>query len=247
MGHCPSEEVLILFGASLPEGEDEQELLDGWTADQVAAHVGACEACRAVVQETSALTATMRDDVLSEPAEPFWDELADEVMRSIDRADATPGADVVPLQPVEPARAPVRRLHWGWAVAAGLLVVLGIGLRWMQMDQTLETTVAETGDEAVGPGDGVVPGALPDRATAEAIAAELGLSLEPVDPVESVQAQVVDVDSDLADSGLAALFDGLDDEDIEVLELAVADDDPLSDLAEFDVEELAAVLVALES
>ena len=242
MKRCPSEEVLILFGASLPDGE--QELLDGWTADDVAVHVGLCDACRAVVEETGTLTAAMRDDVLEEPAEPFWNQLADDVMRSIDTPDAVggDGADVIPLQQHDHARASQRRLHWGWAVAAGLLVLLGIGLRWMQMDEVTDGAVAETGDVVEEPGDG-----MPDRATAEAIAAELGLSLDPVDPVEAVQAQVVDVGGGLADRGLVALFDGLDDGDIEVLELAVTDDDPLADLAEFDVEDLAAVLDALES
>ena len=148
---------------------------------------------------------------------------------------------MIPLPHQEPDRAPRRRLHWGWAVAAGELVGLAIGTRLMQKDESDEAAdeaveVVEAGGET-----------MPNRATAEAIAAELGLSLDRVDPVEAVQSEVVDVDRGLADSGLAALFDGLDEGGMEVLELAVAYDDPLAELAEFDVEDLAAMLVALES
>ncbi len=243
MARCPSEDVLILYVSSLP-GEDAEELLDGWSARDVTGHLASCEACRAVVEETGALTATMRSDELAEPPEALWDEMADEVMRSLEMptVEREPEAEVIPLRGATEAglQASARRIPWGWAVAAALVLGLTVAIAvTRQADEEPALPMADGGGEPV---DAV----LPDRATAEALAAELGLSLDTIDPGAVARAEVMDASASLGDAGVSALVEDLGEDEAEALDVGL-DDDLFGLLAELEPEELAALMQSLES
>jgi hypothetical protein len=241
MARCPTEDVLILFASSLPGG-DAEELLDGWSAEDITAHLAGCAACRATVEETGSLTAALRADEIDEPPAGLWDEMADEVMRSLEMPSLSqePRGEVIPLRAAMPEQPVSRRMPWGWAVAAVLVVGLTVGIAVMRRG----------GEEpAVPVADGAEIGAdaaLPDRATAEALAAELGISLDTIDPAAVAQAEMLDASASLGDAGVNALVDDLDEDEAEALDVGLGDD-LFGMLAELDTEELAALMQSLES
>jgi len=247
MAPCPSEEVLILY-ASLSPGEqpEDDELLDGWTARSLADHLDRCAACERVVRQSGELLGALQADELTEPPDEFWDELADGVMRSID-ADSTEApednhANVVPLPELAaaPAARPSNRRsgRWLWAAAAALAMALAV---WSYDE------VARDGEtETVA--DGGVDGLIPNAEQANQLAAELGITLEGFDAKDvTPEVDLLDLGSSFSDAGLSALGELVDDNDMDDLELALADGDPIGQLLELDTEELALVLEALES
>ena len=246
MGRCPSEDALILYASSLPQDElIVEELLEGWTPEAVALHLAGCHGCRRVVEETGALTADMRGDALDEPSEAFWDEMAEDVMRSLEmpaRVEPEQKAEVIQLPntdaPIgEPRETTARRVvPWVWAVAAAVLLAASLGIALYERPR--EAAPLPVAD---------APEVMPDRAAAEALAAELGLSLDPIDPVAAAEAEVIEPGAELHEGGLAALFAALSDSDVENLSLALADDDPLAELADIDAQALASAIDSLES
>lgn len=226
MSRCPHEESLILFGS----GEHD---------DDVAEHVDGCATCRAVVDEMRAVEEALLGDSLDEPDAAFFDDLAADVMDTIEASDRR--ADLVVFRPRDTSR------RWTLALAAAAGVLLGVTLA-LTVDRLTEaptpTPVAEGADGPAIPDEA----ALPDEATARALAAELGISLTPIDPAAVAEAEVAArvTDESLVDGGLDALVSNLQDTETEALDVGLGDD-VFAALAELDVEELAAVLSTLES
>ncbi len=258
MERCPSEDVLILYVAALPDDELEaEELLEGWTPAALSAHLASCERCRAQAEQLGELTGALRDDRLEPPPEGFWDEIPASVMRSIDGGGAAGAAGtggrtaVIPLRrdgAEAPAAAPAgepsrragrRRAAWLWAAAAVLLLATGAVL-WATREP------ADGAGEVPAPvaGEALVPTA--DEAAA--LAAELGIELATDEPGELAAGDVLDVDAAFGDAGWSSLRRDLARvDDVDALELALVEGDPVEDLIELDVEELQALLEALES
>ena len=256
MGRCPSEDVLILYAAALPDDPVEaEELLDGWTVEAISTHLGVCDACRDQVAELGELTGALREDRLEDPPAPLWDEMAAAVMSSIEGAgrdrDSEAGADVIPLHPDEtldpttadrgapaPARASTSSATW-WRWAAAAVLVLGVG------GALLLARGLHDGDGADAPlADADL---VPSADEAAALAAELGLELSRGEPTERL-ADAVDLGAAFDSTGWSSLQRDLADlEDVDALELALAGEDPVEDLIELDAEELEHLLAALES
>lgn len=256
MTRCPTEDVLILYATVLPDDEPEsEELLEGWTVTALSSHLGTCEACRRQVAELGELTGALRDDGLGAPPAAFWDEMAADVMSSIDgSAERAPGEaadNVIPLhrdetmEPV-PASVPVVAWRgslawWRWAVAATLIV--GVSVAFVLATGPRDGDGADGGG-AVADGEGLVPTA--DEAAA--LAAELGIDLSPAQPEELFAAGVLDVGDAIDEAGWSSLQRDLERMDgVGEWELALVGDDPLEELIELDAEELALLLDALES
>jgi hypothetical protein len=248
---CPSEDVLVLYGAGLPRGEaDQTELLDGWTMATLDHHVAGCPVCRALAAETGDTVGLLRAHPQEEPGAEFWDDLSDSVMRSLAQDDLGTGPrdNVVPLRPVEAAPEAgvvdptLRSLAWALAVAVVFAVGLGI---WLERDPVVEAPVPLT--EVAAPVE-----SLPDRQEAWAVAAELGISVDPLDLSVAAAADAVASDISLGgtpldEASLAWLVDGLAAADMELLDVSLPTSDPLFDLIALDDSDLAAVLRSLES
>lgn len=244
---CPSEEVLVLYGAGLPAGEDEQdELLDGWTMAALDDHAADCDRCRGSAARTGDLVGLLRDEPLEHRATEFWDDLAEGVMRSIDPAAPEERVDnVIQLRLVtpEPDREnPYRMLRTlVWALAAVVAFAVGLGVL-LERPSTKDAPaqVVDVGGVALRDG-------LPDRAAAEALAAELGISTEPLDLSVLAGTDAVASDIPLPSASMAWLVDGLADDDMEMLDVSLPSSDPLLDLIALDDTDLAEVLRSLES
>ena len=220
MSRCPPEDALILLGSGEPD-------------EDVARHVADCTACQAVVDEFRALGQVLRDDTIDEPEDTFFDDLTTDVMRSIETTDRT--ADVVELR----SRSDAHR--WTMALAAAAVVLLGVALALTALRRADEPVEVPLVESATDP-------ALPDEATARALALELGISLDPIDPAAVAEAEVAArvTDESLHGGGLDALVNTLQDNETEALHVGLGDD-VFAALAELDVDELAAVLETLES
>lgn len=218
MSHCPTEDALILFGSGEPD-------------DDVAQHVERCATCRAVVEEMRAVEEALLGDPLDEPGAAFFDDLAGDVMEAIDATDRA--ANVVVF------RSQASSHRWTLAMAAAAVLLLGVALA-LTVDRRSEAPVPTPVAE------GVAESPLPDEATARALAAELGISLDPIDPAAVADAEVTDVGESLQTGGLDALVSNLHDTETEALHVGLGDD-VFAALAELDVDELAAVLETLES
>jgi len=244
---CPSEDVLVLYGAGLPAGQDQQaELLDGWTLATLDEHTLGCDRCRLAAARTGDLVGLLRDEPLDEPGTEFWDDLTDGVMRSIDPASSEDLVDnVIPLRLVSPEpypERPYRMLRTAvWALAATVVFAIGLGA-WLERPPTADepTEVLEVAAPAVME-------SLPDRGAAEALAAELGISTEPLDLSAVADNDAVASDLSLPSASMAWLVDGLADDDMELLDLSLPSSDPLLDLIALDDSDLAEVLRSLES
>ena len=261
MRECPTEDMLILFASTRPDTDpDDGELLDGWTAAEVAEHVTLCTSCRSTVEVTGALTRTLRDDGVDDPAGEFWDELASDVMRSIDELPAVepgrPGtargrdrhgaaddAEVIPLRrPMQFGRlggSPVERQRavWLWGAAAALALALSVAAYLTQRpdDGTADGTPTPVALE------------LPDAEAAAAAAAELGLSLDPIVPEELAEVNALQLGGAFevaSESSLRRSIEGADATDVE---LALGYDDAISELFELDAEAMDNILSVLES
>lgn len=249
---CPSADVLVLYGAGLPRGDDDQEeLLDGWNLATLDEHVAGCPACRALAAETCDVVGLLRTEPVDEPGPEFWDELADGVMRTLGGRDPGrgPRANVIQLRQVRVESDPgpeavdpaLRRLAWALAVAVVFAVGLGV---WLERDPTPgvpnPVVLAEESP-------GVPEPLLPDRQHARAVAVELGISVDPLDLSDAAEADVVASDISLEAASLAWLVDGLAAADIELLDVSLPTTDPLLDLIALDDTDLAEVLRSLES
>jgi hypothetical protein len=252
---CPTADVLVLYGAGLPRGDDDQEeLLDGWTLATLDDHVAGCPTCRAQADETSDVVGVLRAQPLDAPDAEFWDDLTDGVMRTVAGAERGSGLrdNVVQLRPVPGAPEPdvvdptLRRFAWALAVAVAFAVGLGV---WLERDPVEEAPlpgalVEESSPEPVE--------SLPDREHALAVAAELGISADPLDLSDAADADVVASDISLGGTPLEAaslawLVDGLAAADMELLDVSLPTTDPLFDLIALDDSDLAEVLRSLES
>ncbi len=247
---CPSADVLVLYGAGLPRGTDDQEeLLDGWTLPTLDEHVAGCPTCRALAAETRDVVGELLAQPLEEPDGEFWDDLTDGVMRNLagDERGRGPRDNVIELRPVpeppEPAAAnpTLRRLAWALAVAVVFAVGLGV---WSERSPVVEPSSDGALTEASSPGP---VESLPDRQHALAVAAELGISAEPLDLSDVAGADVVGSDISLEAASLAWLVDGLAAADMELLDVSMPTTDPLFDLIALDDSDLAEVLRSLES
>lgn len=245
---CPSADVLVLFGAGLPQGEDlQEELLDGWTLTTLDAHVATCPSCRALAEETGDVVATLDSAPLDDPAPGFWDDLAEGVMRTIDGDTRADRDNVIPLRLVaaspsaEPADPTLRRL--AWALAAAVVFAVGLGI-WLERDPAVSpaTPAIATRDAATQPAESV-----PDPQRARAMAAELGISTDPLDLSAAAATDVPASDISLESASLAWLMDGLAAADMELLDVSLPTTDPLLDLIALDDSDLAEVLRSLES
>ena len=239
MSRCPPEDVLILHGSSTSE-ENESEILDGWTADTVVQHLASCDECRAVAEDVRSLSEVMRSDPLQEPVQAFWDDLAIDVMGSLDAgSDSKDGAEVVELR-TRPAPDPEISSHrWALVFAAAAVVLLGAALALTVTRRNEDPTPEALVEDETAP-------LLLDESTARALAEELGISLDPIDPAAVAQAEVADVGASLQTGGLDILVTHLEDAETEALDIGLGDD-VFAALAELDVAELAAVLETLES
>ncbi len=225
MSRCPAEDALFLFASGDPD-------------DGVARHVADCAACQAVVAEVRGLDRVLRADTLDEPDAAFFDEMAGEVMAAVE--DAPSEGEVLALRP-PPAAADGRSNRWTLALAAAAVVLLGVALALTasrRVDDPVQVPVAEPATAS----------ALPDEAAARALAAELGISLDPIDPAAVAEAEAAArfTDESLRTGGLDALVSNLQDTETEALHVGLGDD-VFAALAELDVDELAAVLETLES
>jgi hypothetical protein len=227
MSCCPTEDALFLFASGEP-------------GDDVARHVADCPTCQAVVDEIRGLDQVLRADTLDEPDAAFFDEMAADVMAAVE--DAERGGEVIEFRPPSDA-ADGRSTRRTLALAAAAVVLLGVALALTadrRAEEPVEVPVADA-----EPSNG---SAIPDEATARALAAELGISLDPIDPAAVAEAEVVDrvTAESLQTGGLDALVNNLQDTETEALHVGLGDD-VFAALAELDVDELAAVLETLES
>lgn len=223
MSRCPPEDTLILFASGEPD-------------DDVAGHVAECETCLAVVEAFRLVEGALRDDDLDEPDDTFFDTLTADVMGAIDASEST--GEVVQFRSQRPI-GDTRSHRWTLALAAAAVVLLGVAVALTAQRRAQEPVETPVVEDTPAPG-------LPDEATARAIAEELGISLDPIDPAAVAEAEATDMDESLQSGGLDALVVNLQDTETEALDLGLGDD-VFAALAELDVDELAAVLETLES
>jgi len=223
MSSCPPEDALILLASGEPD-------------DDVAGHVAGCETCRARVEQIREVEQALRADDLDEPDDAFFDALAADVMGALDEPERT--AEIVELSP-SPAADERRSRGWTLGLAAAAVILLGVALALAAQRRAQEPDAVPVAEDIPAPG-------LPDEATARALAEELGISLDPIDPAAVAEAEAADMDMPLRSGGLDALVVNLQDNETEALDLGLGDD-VFAALAELDVDELAAVLETLES
>jgi len=223
MSSCPPEDALILLASGEPD-------------DDVAGHVAGCETCRARVEQIREVEQALRADDLDEPDDAFFDALAADVMGALDEPERT--AEIVELSP-SPAADERRSRGWTLGLAAAAVILLGVALAQAAQRRAQEPDEVPVAEDIPAPG-------LPDEATARALAEELGISLDPIDPAAVAEAEAADMDMPLRSGGLDALVVNLQDNETEALDLGLGDD-VFAALAELDVDELAAVLETLES
>jgi len=127
---CPDEELLLAYGL---------RLLDGPGTAEMEQHLASCDACIAALA-----LAKHRLQVVGNCLAPVPREVAEKVAATPHRAAATSAGGAPALQTARRARLPIPpRWSWPLALAAGLLLVVGVQVRpWPSSDASERTTRA---------------------------------------------------------------------------------------------------------